>query len=57
MDRQVDVCLYVFSSVDTAEGLHQFQKKEKKRIRGAVTKHLSDLLVLEAEKDKTLNCG
>ena len=40
------VCLYEFSSVDTAGGLYQFQYKGKKRIRGAVTKHLSDLLVL-----------
>ena len=41
------VCLYAFSSVDTAGGLYQFQQKENKRIReGAVTKHLSDLLVL-----------
>ena len=40
------VCLYEFSSVDTAGGLYQFQQKGKKRIRGAVKKHLSDLLVL-----------
>ena len=39
------VCLYKFSSVDTAGGLYQFQQKGNKRIRGAVTKHLSDLLV------------
>ena len=40
------VCLYEFSSVDTAGGLYQVQKKGNKSIMGAVTKHLSDLLVL-----------
>ena len=40
------VCLVEFSSVDTAGGLYQVQYKGNKRIRGAVTKHLFDLLVL-----------
>ena len=40
------VCLYEFSSVDTAGGLYQLQYKINERIGGAVTKHLSDLLVL-----------
>ena len=44
------VCLSEFSSADTAGGLYQFQEKEKKRIRGAVTKHLSDLLVVGCRK-------
>ena len=34
------VCLYKFSSVDTAGGLYQFQQKGNKRIRGAVTKSI-----------------
>ena len=42
----MSVCLYEVLSVDTAGGLYQFQYKGKERIRGAVTKHLSDLLVL-----------
>ena len=40
------VCLYEFSTVDTAGGLYQLQLKGNERIRGAVTNHLSDLLVL-----------
>ena len=52
------VCLHLFSSVDTAGGLYQFQQKGKKRIRRAITKHPSDLLVLwGAEKGKTPNSG
>ena len=42
----MSVCLYVFSSVETAGRLYQFQSKGKKRIRGAVKKHQSDLLLL-----------
>ena len=33
-------------SIDIAGGLYRFQQKEKKMIREAVTKHLSDLLIL-----------
>ena len=44
------VCLSEFSSVDTAGGLYQLHEKEKNRIRGAVTKHLSDFLVLGCRK-------
>ena len=40
------VCVYVFSSVDTSGALYQSQKKGNNRIRGAVTKHLSDVHVL-----------
>ena len=40
------VCLHEFSNVGTAGGCtNSSTKKGKKRIRGAVTKHLSDLLV------------
>ena len=42
----MSVCLFEFSSVDTAGGLFQFQQKGNKMIRGAVTNHLSALLVL-----------
>ena len=52
MDRQVGVCIFVcvfcvFSSFDTAGGTN-FKRKYlvKKRIRGVVIQHLSDLLIL-----------
>ena len=49
MDWQVDVCLclYMCVGVDTVEGLFELQQyRGSKKIRRAVIRHLSDLLIL-----------